>query len=317
MAKLILKLVVSAILFAVILSRIDIAGASKVIAGANVPMLSLALLVSLILVVADAMLWKTVLRALGHRISLAPAITYSIVGSFFGMLGPSLVGIDLFRTTQMQRLGIPIGTAVRAVVTTRLTSFASLLAIIASGFPITLGYDLAVRDKIAIISILAVGIAALTTVLLLGAICARFPALQKLGPIRTAAAISTDLAKVLKTSRHAPVRWLYSALTHLLRILTFAMIASALNAHVGLWAFYALVPVALLVAMIPVSLGSWGVREASVIFFLGWAGVPGETALGISVVFGLFRMLVSACGGIVWLTARTHHYSLEVAGVAD
>jgi len=69
--------------------------------------------------------------------------------------------------------------------------------------------------------------------------------------------------------------------------------------------------------MIPISLGSWGMREASVIFFLGWAGVPAAAALGISVIFGVLRILVSACGGIVWLVARPRHYNLEVAEVSD
>lgn len=316
-AKLILRLAVSAALFAVILSRVEIAGTGRVIAGASIPLLALALFVSLLLIAADALLWKTALRSLGYRIDLGPALTYSVAGSFFGNFAPSALGVDLFRAAQLRRLGVPIEIAVRAVVSTRLVSFASLLVIIVSGLPILLGFHLPLADQAVLLAIVTAGIVALTVILLMNAICRRWPAIRSLPLIGTIAAISRDLARALKTSQHAPASWFYSALAPFVRIGTFALVAAALNVHVNLGAFYALIPVALLVAMVPISLGSWGVREASVIYFLGWAGIGAETALSISVLFGISRLFVGACGGIVWLLARSHHYGLEIAEASD
>jgi hypothetical protein len=59
------------------------------------------------------------------------------------------------------------------------------------------------------------------------------------------------------------------------------------------------------------------VREISVIFFLGWAGVGPAAALSMSVTFGLLRLVMAALGGAVWVFLGSHHYSLQVADNAE
>jgi len=96
----------------------------------------------------------------------------------------------------------------------------------------------------------------------------------------------------------------------------FAALAAALHVDVEPSALFAFVPIAMLIAMVPISFASWGVREASLIFFLGLASVPAEAALSISVAFGLSRLLMGAIGGIAWMLTRSDHYNLKVADVA-
>ena len=69
----------------------------------------------------------------------------------------------------------------------------------------------------------------------------------------------------------------------------------------------------MLIAMVPISLAGWGVREASLVFFLGLADVPSEAALSISVVFGFSRLFMGAMGAIAWMITRSEHYSLKIA----
>ena len=177
--KPVLKLTVSIALFAIVLSRVDISAVSQTIAGADVLPMILALLLSLAMAVADAAQWQSVLGSLGHRISLRTALLYSFVGSFFGVLGPSSMGVDVFRAAQMRRLGVPTETAVRAVVSTRLVAFVSLLMVIATGLPIAFRYNLTLRDQILMGSTFIAGVCLLSGILLFDPIRNRIPILQR------------------------------------------------------------------------------------------------------------------------------------------
>jgi glycosyltransferase 2 family protein len=312
-ARLAWKLAVSATIFAFIIGRIDIDAVGRAIGHADALYLTLALLLSLVMVVTDALLWKTALQSLGHNISRAPALLYAIVGCFFGSLGPSAMGADLFRAAQMRRLGVPIETTIHAVVVTRLASFASLLLTIASGIPFAWTYHLRDSHKYLFLSTLVIGTAVFGALLLVDPGYARFRCLRRWPLVGRIAALSRGVSAALTTPSSAPMIWASSTSMHLLRVLTFAALAAALHVDVPLSALFAFVPIAMLIAMVPISFASWGMREASLIYFLGLAGVPAEAALSTSVAFGLSRLLMGAIGGIAWMIARSDHYNLKVA----
>ena len=312
MPKLFLKLVVSVIAFAFVLSRIDIGAVGQAIGSADILFLTVALFLSLAMLVTDAAFWKSVLGSLGHRISLGTALLYCIVGSFFGGFGLSWTGVDIFRAAQLRQSGISTEIAIRAVLTTRLMSLTSLLAVIACGLPIVLGYRLQPHDKVLLVSFVAIGIGGMVAIVMFGLARIRFPLVELPTVLNKAAGVSNDFLKALSSKHYSPTSLLFSTATHLLRVSTFAAIAAAFHAGVNVAALFALVPISLLIAMVPIALGSWGVREASVIFFLGHVGVPAAMALSISVTYGILQLIVDAIGGPVWVLARSHHYELMV-----
>jgi uncharacterized membrane protein YbhN (UPF0104 family) len=310
MWRLISKFVVSIIVFAVVLSRIDIGAVGHAVAGASGFFLIVALLLLLSMIVTDAAFWRSVLDSLGHRISFGTAILYSFSGSFFGGLGLSWTGVDIFRAAQLRQSGISTGTAVRAVVTTRLMSFVSLLAVIGFGLPVVFRYPLQPLDKLSLVALVMIGVGGIVSIIMLAPMQSYIRFLGSFAVLERVAGISTDFGRALSSGGHSAVTLLFATSTHLLRVSTFAAIAAALHAGTNFAAIYALVPTALLVAMVPISLGSWGVREASMIFFLGWAGVSATMALSISVTFGILNVIVDALGGIAWTFARPHHFEV-------
>ena len=54
------------------------------------------------------------------------------------------------------------------------------------------------------------------------------------------------------------------------------------------------------IALIPITVGGWGMRELAVTALLQPHGVPLERALFFSVSFGLVVLLASSVGAIVW-----------------
>jgi uncharacterized membrane protein YbhN (UPF0104 family) len=316
MSSFVWKFAVSVAILAFILNRVDIDAVGRAIARADASYLSLALLLSFLMVVADALLWRSGLRSLGHSISRAPALLYAIVGCFFGSFGPSAIGADLFRAVQMRRLGVSIGTAVHAVVVTRLASFASLLVVIAFGLPFASTYHLQIGDKYLFLSTLLIGIAGLCTLLLLDVGYARIRLLSRWPFLGKIADLSRGLSAALTDPVNAPMIWAASTSTHLLRIAIFAALAAALHVDVPISTFFAFVPIAMLIAMVPISFASWGIREASLIFLLGLADVSAEAALSTSVAFGLSRVFIGVIGGIAWMMTRSDHYKLKIAEIS-
>jgi glycosyltransferase 2 family protein len=53
--------------------------------------------------------------------------------------------------------------------------------------------------------------------------------------------------------------------------------------------------------MIPVSFAGWGLREIGFVTVAGSIGVPSETAILISIVFGILLTASALPGLIIWL----------------
>ena len=156
-----------------------------------------------------------------------------------------------------------------------------------------LSYPLQPHDKVLLVAFVAIGIGGIVAIVMLGSARRyfRFPRMPYL-PGQGCWCFKRFLEGSLKQAPLSLPVYCFQRRTHLLRVSTFAAIAAALHAGTNFAALYALVPISLLVAMVPIALGSWGVREASVIFFLGWVGVPAAMALSISVTYGI---LASHC----------------------
>jgi hypothetical protein len=55
------------------------------------------------------------------------------------------------------------------------------------------------------------------------------------------------------------------------------------------------------IAMLPISIAGWGVREGVAIIAFSGFGVPSPVALGSSLLFGLIVLAVGLVGGLLWL----------------
>lgn len=84
-----------------------------------------------------------------------------------------------------------------------------------------------------------------------------------------------------------------------------ALLGHMLGVDLEVSAWFAVIPPILIVAVVPLLPGGWGLGEASYVFFLGLVGVPAAPALAISVLGRSIQMLCALPGGIVFLARRT------------
>jgi uncharacterized membrane protein YbhN (UPF0104 family) len=309
--KIAIKALVTAALLWLLFRSVDLGVVWTLLAGIALGGVALAVGLTCLLVFADAVLFVGSMRILKRQVPLSVSLLYSLVGWFFSNVAPSTVGGDLFRSVQMSRLGTPVGVAVRGVVLMRVATFASLVAVMLAGLPVA--WDL-VSDRAVLMPFQAILLAA-TGALVVLAVLAHVPVAERLqrrwAPIGKIALAAGDFRKLLAFDAGALTIWTSATVQHLLRVLIFAALAMALGLEVSLAALFAFAPAALLVAMVPISVGGWGVREAALVYFLQATGASGEAALTLSIAFGLLRMAVGAVGGIVWVLVDKDRFRVD------
>ena len=79
--------------------------------------------------------------------------------------------------------------------------------------------------------------------------------------------------------------------------------ATAVSVPMSYLAALVAVGVIALAALIPISVGGWGMREGTVVLVLGLFDIGPADALGISIIYGIALTIVGLLGGFAWLWA--------------
>ena len=309
-AKFAAKCVITALLLWFAFRTVDPATVSSLFLSADPWWAGIALVTTGVLIVSDAILLAAVMRMVNGRIALRTALLYSLVGWFFSNVAPSTVGGDIFRGIQLSRVGTPVGTAIRVILSIRLLSLATLVVVMLAGFPIAAGL-LESRDVFLLAATLGSAAAAVIALFLLARFGWRNPATARWALVEKLKTISSGFRGLLVPTSDSGVAWSAALSQHLLRVGTIACLGMALGLGIPLSTLFALVPAALLVAMVPVSIGGWGVRELTFVYFLGAARVSGEAALSLSVAFGLLRIFVGIIGGLAWVLLKQNQFRVD------
>jgi uncharacterized protein (TIRG00374 family) len=308
--KLLIKCLVTAVLLWAAFRRVDLAAIATLLSGTDPAWAALALLLTGFIVVSDAFLLSSVLRMFERRATFATALIYSLVGWFFSNVALSTVGGDIFRGIQLSRVGTPVGAAMRIILCQRLLSFATLVIVMIGGFPLAFGYVHRGGDLMLLGVILAVSVTGLSLLVMISRF-PRSPSLDQWSVFRKLQTLSSDFGSLLAPTQRNLGAWTAALSQHLLRVAILATLAMALKLDIGLPVLFAFTPAALLVAMIPISFGGWGVREFSFVYLLGEAGVGAEAALSLSIAFGLLRVVVGGIGGVVWALLDEKYYRVD------
>jgi uncharacterized protein (TIRG00374 family) len=281
-----------------------VANVSFEAAWQKVGRLSGILLCSVILILAlqtvlAAFRWSLILRHQRVNLGFVAVLRITLIGVFFNQLLPSSIGGDAIRAWCIYRNGYRRGTSIIAVVTDRFFGMAGLVILGIMTFPM-IGRVEASRETTLVIGAI---IGAAATALVVACWLDKLPSLlrrskivQGLGAFSVAArGLTRSLCSVL------PVITLSVAIQGL-TALAIVLTIGGIEASVDLLACAAIIPTIVIVSMLPVSIAGWGVREGVMVFGMGLVGVPSETALIASMIFGLALALIGLVGGLVWLS---------------
>ena len=79
------------------------------------------------------------------------------------------------------------------------------------------------------------------------------------------------------------------------------LLAKSLGIGASWLSCFTIVPAAILISMLPISIAGWGVREGAMATGFAFIGVGGESGLLLSLGVGLILLAVGLLGGLVWL----------------
>ncbi len=292
------KIAVSGALVWYLVSSIDLAESTERLTRFDAGWGVFALAVLGLTFLVGALRWRVFARRLNIALTIGAALRLSLIGQFFGQVLPAGVGGDAVRAWLLVRRGADIGPSVGSIVLDRLAGLAALLFMIALSLPMTLTLvdDANMRWGLALL--LVVGIAAIA--LLLG--LSYLPhTIARWRRVRSLADTIRAARRAGLSPRPALSAFGLSLFGHLLSVLTVFLLAKGLGLTIAPLACLVLVPPVVLVAILPISIAGWGVREGAMVAALGFAGVAAGDALAISILFGLGALAISLTGAVFWL----------------
>jgi len=95
-----------------------------------------------------------------------------------------------------------------------------------------------------------------------------------------------------------------SLLIPILAMLSIFMTGSALGLRYNLVTYFIIVPPAILLTIIPISMAGWGIREGTLVALFSLIGADKATILAMSILYGLMQIIVSLPGFIIYLSGR-------------
>lgn len=207
---------------------------------------------------------------------------------------PAMVAGDGFRIGGLRLTGFSLAQAAKSVLTDRFIGLSGLVLVAVPGMFWGWGnaFDFLKSNGLLISSGGFVGVIALA------AGCYRMRHLSIIGSLFKIALKLLNLNGILLL--------LIAALGHSMSIAVFWLLAKAVSIDLPLAATFVVLPWALLVAMLPISIGGWGVREFTVVQGFAMYGVASQDALLTSVLFGISQTLL-ALPSLLLIFVRTSH----------
>jgi uncharacterized membrane protein YbhN (UPF0104 family) len=294
------KLIVTGACFWYLWRQVDVSQVVSAVALLDFRWVAFATVLVVVEIPLLALRWANVVAALAARNArTTPVVMIAItaIGQFFAQVLPSVAG-DGVRAWLLARLDCDWRNAVASVVIDRaigvgvLIALAFVILLLPSGLAALGGY----RDALLAVygALLLAGGLGLLLAARLAALLARWRYSRWL------ASLAMSARQVLLGPR-GPALLALACLIHLLTIVVVWSLGRAQGLLLPLPDAAVLFTVMMGVALIPISIGGWGLREIAVISVLGNHGVAPEQALLFSVGFGLVLMAGSLPGAPVWL----------------
>lgn len=311
-----LRLVVSAALFAVLLTKIHLDDfvPRRHTQGTWVFLAAGILLMGLSFVVASWR-WQRVLAVFGHHVRLRTLTKHYLAGQFVGNLLPSTVGGDVLRVS---RSSADVGNtteAFAAVVLERLTGFVVLPVLVFAGF--ALGPSLFDEPRSSLALLIAGGTVVFLAVILFLAghpkAAGRFA--EHDNWMRAIGAVHVGVDRLRRDRKDAFVA-LTAALAYQIVVVASVYCAfHVVDVRVPNAAILAYVPAVAMAQVVPITIGGLGVREGMLAFLFHPLGVPTGRAVAIGLLWYAMTLLVSLLGAPAF--AVGHRRDAGAAGDAE
>jgi len=291
------KIAVTFIALLALFAIVDFRSVANVSRQINISTITAAVILISLQNLLAAVRWRLVLRSVQISLPFRQVFRMFYISSFFNQIWPSSIGGDVLRAWLARRAGSEVESVLASVILDRITALLGLVALI---FSVQLIMIFKGENNELTNQLNAVAFFIVVAIVVFAGIAHRMPVFGtnriRRGLRRMLELINQYFRKPLQSI--APATSSYFGFVMMCGVV--ALFLQNIGSDVTFWQIVVLCPPVFLVASIPITVGGWGVREGTMVFALGYAGVaPGE-ALAASIFLGLV-VLAAALPGLFLL----------------
>lgn len=250
-------------------------------------------------ILTAAFRWSFLTRAVAP-VGFRETTAITFAAQFVGQILPSSLGQDAVRAWLAIRGNRSAADTVSVILLDRLCGLIGLSALIFVGLPrlAALGGVAHGQQAAMVAGGFAAGAAISALVVRLIPTPEGLPALltKIWDAARNAAKMLTSVTGLIAVTASVAVQALVT--------LSCWVIARSIGAELSLLDGFATIPAAMFVALLPISMNGWGVREGAMVVTLGFAGVSGSHAFLVSILFGMSLLVTSLPGAWALISLR-------------
>lgn len=299
-----LRLVISAMLLAALVMYVDLTESWRIVRNANLALIVVLVVLFFALRFLSAYRWYILLHGKNPAITFNKVIRLTFTSLFIGTFMPG--GTDLVRIYLLSKTTSDLALAFSSMLVERVLALLALFALVLFGL-------LATPPGLPSM----VGYAAWLGLMLLGLGCLTFmhPKLRSVSNHLLTGQFFTPvrirLAKVYtRLDAYSIQPWLIvwsfvlAFSLQILRVGCTVIGAWGLGIQLPLMTFVVIVPMIFLIALIPISIGGLGVREAAFVSLLGLVHVKAEAAFTLSLLLYVISIMTTLPGAFFYATER-------------
>lgn len=314
----IVRLVLSVVLLLLLLTVIDRDALLKAIVSIDVSIYLAGLLAYFGAITFWAVRWNLFIRAASEPVNFGRAFATLLMGIFYSMFLPTIVGTDIGRMYELSREEETNNAKV--VSTVLLDRLVGLITIaILGAVALVIGYSYTRGDSSIVLFTTGV-----LVVLVVGwmlffnrKFMQRLEMVFRLPVVNRLESSWRELYEALYHLHNQP-RLLVSALAvsllfEVVEVVSVIFAATALDIQVQPTYFFIFMPIIWLVTVLPISISGLGLREGAFAFFLTQVGVPASDAVVVSLIYYSYSVVVGVMGGFTLLRFAVADYLQRAA----
>jgi len=298
-----IRAVVTVAVFVLIFRHVDLGGVGRTLAGADPWLLLPALLFQLASTTVAAFRWHRIMAALGLGVGPGSGFTFYLrsyfKGMFFNQALPTSIGGDALRMLDVARLGHRKRDAFYGVAVDRGVGLFGLLLVNLAALAAN-PHLLPEAATVPIAVLVTAGVVGFLLLLL----ARRVPQVGRWRVLALVHDLSTRLGLVFRDGEASAGQVVLAVGIHLLAMVGIFFLGRAVGLGYDLATFLVIVPPAILLTVIPISLAGWGVREGAMVGLFTLIGANKTAVLSMSILYGLVLIVVSLPGFYVYMSGK-------------
>jgi glycosyltransferase 2 family protein len=308
-----LRVLITLLLFALLFRSLSWATLLAAIVHANHVFILLSLPVGALGLIVSAYQWQYLLRAEQIHAGLLKLVKLYLIGTGFSHFLPTGMGGDVVKAFYVGRESGNYAGSASAVVMARLTGFFGMQLVAFSGLLAWHAYFNRALVLSAILLSLLVG-GMIGGVVTLTAVLPRIlkKSWTKNRILANVIPVGDALIRAMKRPRLLATATLIGVVFWILSALNYYVYAQALRLNVPIYFYFVAIPVASLVAFLPITINGFGLRESAFVYIFATVRVPAATSLLLALLMDVQVLFFGAIGGFLYLTMHSDERTIKL-----